>query len=94
LDGCLPGLLAGARVVMGDSSGVILETGHAYGPGGGHDQAFVRFDRKWHPGNPEAEHPIKRRGSWGDEESWHYLSALEFAPENIKDSLPELGESR
>jgi len=88
LDGCLPGLLVGSRIVMGASAGVILRTGHAYGPGGGHDQAFVRFDPKWHAGDPEAEHPIKRRGSWDDEESWHYLSALEFAPENTPDNPP------
>jgi hypothetical protein len=81
VDDYLPGLLVGARVVMGGSGGVILETGHAYGPGGGHDQALIHFDPSWHPGDPEAEHPIKRQGSWNAESSWHYLSTLDLTSE-------------
>lgn len=82
LDGMLPGVLVGARVVMSGSLGTIIVTGHQYGPGGGHDQALIRFDSCLHPGDSEAEHPLKRRDKWCDEESWHYLESLEFAPEN------------
>jgi hypothetical protein len=82
LDGFLPGLLLGARVTMGPSVGTILKTGHWYGPGAGHDQAYVAFDPTWQPGDPAAEHPLKRSGEWHGEESWYYLSELDLAPES------------
>lgn len=77
----LPGLLIGERVKLhhGSTTGTVLETGHAYGPGGGHDQARVLF-RTFRPGDPGNPHPLKRRASAGESSGWYYLETLEFAP--------------
>lgn len=78
----LPGLLPGRRVRIsgGDStSGRIIATGHRYGPGGGHDQACVRFIRL-SAADHSNPHPIRRKARLDASESWYYLDSLEFAP--------------
>lgn len=78
----LPAFLIGQRVrfrIGGEHEvGTILETGHRYGPGGGHDQASVEFttDHRADPMNP---HPCRRPARTETTASWYYLTDLAFA---------------
>ena len=78
----LPALLIGERVrfrIGGDQEiGTILETGHRYGPGGGHDQAAVEFTTS-HPADLENPHPCRRPARTETTGCWYYLSEFVFA---------------
>lgn len=76
----LPGLLPGRRGRLTGGCqlpGRIIATGHRYGPGGGHDQACVRFVRI-HRGDLENPHPYRRKARFAASEGWYYLEELEF----------------
>lgn len=78
----LPAFLIGERVrfrIGGEQEiGTILQTGHRYGPGGGHDQAFVEFTVE-HPADPANPHPYRRQARTETSAAWYYLSEFTFA---------------
>jgi hypothetical protein len=81
LEGMLPGLLVGQLVALISSPeiiGTVIETGHQYGPGGGHDQARVEV-RKQVAGDPAAPHPYRRETRWVTSSCWYYLTSLALA---------------